>query len=180
MAGAHPRLDAFLASIERQAYRFALHYTRDRDDALDLVQDAMLRLARRYAERPDDEYAPLFFGILRNRVRDWQRREIVRSRVFFWRSRGDSADADPVDIAPGPASATPEHRTRSAAAMVALDAALTELPTRQREVFLMRTLDGMDVQSTAAALGIGEGSVKTHHSRAVHRLRKILGEHWDG
>lgn len=179
MVRAHSRLDTFLASVERQAYRFALHYTRDRDDALDLVQDAMLRLARRYADRPDDEYPPLFFGILRNRVRDWQRREIVRSRIFFWQGRADGADADPVDVAPDPTGATPETHARLDAALGALDAALTQLPTRQREVFLMRTLDGMDVQSTAAALGIGEGSVKTHHSRAVHRLRAILGDHWD-
>jgi len=173
-------LNAFLASIERQAYRLARHYTRDGEEACDLVQEAMLRLAQHYAGRAPEEWPPLFFRILRNRIRDWQRREILRARIFFWqrpRSEDDDEPADPIERAVDPMGATPERDSVADAAMGALDTALQALPARQREVFLLRTLDGMDVQAAAAAMGVSEGSVKTHYSRAVHRLREMLGEH---
>jgi len=175
-------LDAFLSSIERQAYRIAWHHTNNHADALDLVQDAMMRLARVYASRAVDDWRPLFFGILRNRIRDWQRHEKIRNRVFFWR-RGSTSDGDepedPIEQAVDVADAGPEREAIAHGALHALEAALKQLPARQREAFLLRTLDGMDLRATAAAMGVSEGSVKTHYSRAVHRLRAMLGAHWD-
>jgi len=172
------RLDAFLADVEGRAYRIVLLQVRNPDDALDIVQEAMIRLVRRYRNRPEDEWAPLFYRILQNGTRDWHRRQAVRRRVFSLFSRDNTAEEDVVERVPGPASDDPLGRLERDGAMQALAAALGELPARQREAFLLRHLEGLDVQQTAAAMGCSDGSVKTHYSRAVHRLRARLGEHW--
>lgn len=171
-------LDAFLREVESRAFRIALVTVRDRDDALDIVQDAMIRLVTRYAEKPKEEWRPLFYRILSNRVRDWHRRGAVRNRVlsFFGGQEGDGPD--PIVAASGPESANPVEELSTAQAMEALEDALRELPDRQRQAFMLRNFEGMDVAATARAMGCSDGSVKTHHSRAVARLRELLGEHW--
>ena len=170
-------LNGFLASVERRAYRMAQIALRHEDDALDAVQDAMLQLARRYAHRPSDEWRPLFYRILENRIRDVQRRRAVRSRVLAflpWSSEGED-DTDPVERAPDPAPG-PATQVEGDEIGGALQRAVSMLPARQREAFLLRSLEGLDVAETAAAMGCSEGSVKTHYSRAVHSLREQLGE----
>jgi len=169
-------LNGFLASVERRAYRMAQIALRHDEDALDAVQDAMLQLARRYARRPSDQWRPLFYRILQNRIRDLQRRRAVRSRVlaFLPWSGEDDAD-DPVARAPDPAPG-PADEVEGGEIGAALQRAVAELPARQREAFLLRSLEGLDVAETAAAMGCSEGSVKTHYSRAVHALREQLGE----
>jgi RNA polymerase sigma-70 factor (ECF subfamily) len=173
-------LNAFLADVERKAYRMANIALRHDADALDAVQDAMLQLSRRYATRPQAEWRPLFYRILENRIRDAQRRRTVRGRVMAWlpwnADDGDIA-ADPLDQAPDPTPG-PVARAEGAEIMTALQAALQKLPARQRECFLLRSLEGMDVAETAAAMGCSDGSVKTHYSRAVQSLREQLGEFW--
>lgn len=177
-------LNRFLADVEGRALRIAEIAVRDRDDALDLVQEAMIRLARRYAHRDSDEWAPLFYRILQNGVRDWHRRRMVRNRVMVWlghdSSRDDSDESrDPVATAPDPAGRLPEQQLSGREAMAALEAALRALPVRQREAFMLRTFEGLDVAGTATAMGVSPGSVKTHFSRAVHSLRAALGDHWE-
>ena len=173
------KLNRFFADVEKRALRIAEISIRDRDEALDLVQDAMIRLARNYASKPADELAPLFYRILQNRIRDWQRRQAVRSRVMVWFGRGnEDNDYDPVAAAPDPAGRAPDEKLESDEAMASLEDALARLPGRQREAFMLRTFEGLDVAGTAAAMGCSEGSVKTHYSRAVHSLRETLGEHW--
>ena len=173
------RLNRFFAEVELRALRIAEISLRDRDEAMDVVQDAMIRLARNYARKPESEWTPLFYRILQNRIRDSQRRRAVRNRVMGWFGRGDSEeDYDPIASAPDPAGRTPEELLESREAMAGLERALADLPTRQREAFMLRTFEGLDVHDTAEAMGCGEGSVKTHYSRAVHSLRKTLGEHW--
>jgi len=173
------RLNRFFADVEGRAFRIAEISIRDRDEALDLVQDAMIRLARTYASRPDEEWTPLFYRILRNRIRDWQRRQAVRNRVMVWFGKSaDDNDYDPIAAAPDPDGRTPDEILESREAMASLESALAGLPARQREAFMLRTFEGLDVAGTAAAMGCGEGSVKTHYSRAVHSLRESLGEHW--
>lgn len=173
-------LNRFFAEVERRALRIAEIGVRDRDEALDLVQDAMIRLARKYADRNVTEWTPLFYRILQNGVRDWHRRQAVRNRVMVWFGRGDREDRDydPVAAAPDPGGRTPEEELQSSEAMASLQDGIAELPGRQREAFMLRTFEGMDVAGTAIAMGCSEGSVKTHYSRAVHALRKTLGEHW--
>jgi len=173
------RLNRFFAGVEKRALRIAEISIRNRDDALDLVQDAMIKLARNYAGRPDEEWTPLFYRILQNRIRDWQRRQAVRNRVMVFFGRGnEDDDYDPVAAAPDPAGRTPDEELQTAEAMQGLENAISELPGRQREAFMLRTFEGLDVAGTAKAMGCSEGSVKTHYSRAIHSLRDTLGEHW--
>jgi len=171
-------LNQFLASVELKAYKIAQAGLRHQDDALDAVQDAMLQLARAYASRPPEEWKPLFYRILENRIRDMQRRRTVRGRVMAWlpfRRDEDEEDVDPLAQAPSPELA-PVARLELDEAMSALDGALTELPERQRQAFLLRNLEGLDVAQTAQAMGCSEGSVKTHYFRALQALRLKLGE----
>ncbi len=174
------QLNQFLAGVERRALRFAEIAVRDRDEALDLVQDAMIKLARNYAEQPEDEWTPLFYRILQNGIRDWYRRQAVRNRVMVWFGRGAKADDDydPVAQAPDPAGRSPDEQAQTAEAMEQLESAVGKLPARQREAFMLRTFEGLDVAGTAVAMGCSQGSVKTHYSRAVHTVRDALGEHW--
>ncbi|HEX6994874.1 MAG TPA: RNA polymerase sigma factor [Gammaproteobacteria bacterium] len=172
-------MDRFLREIEARAYRIAMLGLRNRDDALDAVQDAMLRLVRRYGRRPSDEWRPLFYRILQNRVRDLQRRRRFRTAVLGLFTDADDG-REPIDEAPGPAHADPLEQTSATSAMAALEQALAALPARQREAFVLRCLEGLDVAETAAAMRCTEGSVKTHYSRAVHRLRALLGAHIGG
>jgi len=173
------RLNRFFAEVEKRALRIAEISIRERDEAHDLVQDAMIKLARNYADRPADEWTPLFYRILQNRIRDWQRRQAVRKRVMVWFGKGsEDNDYDPVAAAPDPAGRTPDEELQNEEAMLSLEGAISGLPGRQREAFMLRTFEGLDVAGTAAAMGCSEGSVKTHYSRAIHSLRETLGEHW--
>jgi len=172
-------LDRFLASVEKRAFRIARISVQHEDDALDIVQDAMLQLARRYGQRPSEEWRPLFYRILQNRIRDCQRRRKVRARVFSWFPRvADEPDGfDPMEAVPDGAAA-PVERLMTDEAMVELERALGALPSRQQEAFMLRNFEGLDVAATAVAMGCSEGSVKTHYSRAVHTLRERLeGSH---
>jgi len=171
-------LDGFLKRVEVSAFKIAMVSVRDRDEALDIVQDAMMRLATSYARRPPEEWRPLFFRILKNRIRDWGRRRSVSQRVISFFSGQDGEDVDPIVAAAGPEGDDPETQASGDEAMVALEAALRELSARQREVFMLRNFENLDVAGTAIAMGVTDGSVKTHYSRAVARLREILGDHW--
>jgi len=174
------QLNQFLAEVERRALRIAEIAVRDRDEALDLVQNAMIKLVNNYASRPQAEWTPLFYRILQNGVRDWHRRQKVKNRVMVWFGRGKS-DGDEYDVvasAPDLAGRSPEQELQTGQAMQKLEGAVHALPGRQREAFMLRTFEGLDVAGTAAAMGCSEGSVKTHYSRAIHTLRDKLGEHW--
>jgi RNA polymerase sigma-70 factor, ECF subfamily len=173
-------LDRFLVSVEKRAFRIARIAVRDDDDALDIVQDAMLQLARRYAQRPADEWRPLFYRILQNRIRDCQRRRKVRARLMSWLPGWKAEDDEAGDPYDGVADARPQPHDLLATdqAMIRLERALGELPGRQQEAFMLRNFEGLDVAQTAAAMGCSEGSVKTHYSRAVHTLREQLGAAW--
>jgi RNA polymerase sigma-70 factor (ECF subfamily) len=171
-------LDAFLAQVERRAFRMAELQLGHREDAFDAVQDAMLRLVRHYREKPAGEWAPLFWGILRRRIVDLQRRRKVRSIVVGWLGGGRDGDGEelpawePADRSPGPLD-----RLQDAQSYRDMAAAVRRLPQRQREAFMLRVLEGLDVAETARAMGCSEGSVKTHLSRAMHHLRDQL-EDW--
>jgi RNA polymerase sigma-70 factor, ECF subfamily len=171
-------LERFLASVERRAFQIARMALRDADEALDVVQDAMLKLARNYATRPSDEWRPLFYRILNNRIRDGQRRRMVRNKLFGWLPGFDDQEqGDPYEAVPD-AGQQPGERLQMDNAMVVLQQAIGDLPPRQQQAFMLRNFEGMDVAQTARAMGCTEGSVKTHYSRAVHTLRERLGEVW--
>lgn len=171
-------LERFLAAVERRAFRIARVATRDDDDALDVVQEAMISLARHYGRRPAEEWRPLFYRILNNGIRDFMRRRKVRARIIAWWGTPAGADDggfDPMAAQPDPEGG-PMQQLEGEQALEALEAGLAELPHRQREAFVLRALEGLDVADTAVAMGCSEGSVKTHYFRAVHALRQKLGE----
>lgn len=172
------RLQAFLAGIEGRAFRIAQIATADRDEALDLVQEAMMKLAQNYAQRAEEEWKPLFYSILQSRIRDWHRRQSVRNRFRAWFVRHDEEDEeDPLEQLPAPRSSEPSSHLENEQFMARLDAELGALPYRQQQVFLLRVWEGLDIAQTAAAMQCSESSVKTHHARALERLRSQLEEH---
>jgi RNA polymerase sigma-70 factor (ECF subfamily) len=171
-------LETFLASVERKAFRIAQIALRHEADALDVVQDAMMQLSTRYASRPPEEWRPLFYRILENRVRDVQRRRSVRNRVMAylpWHGEDEEEPVDPIDQALDKAPAPPAQ-LESDEAMAALERAIAGLPARQRQAFLLRNFEGLDVAQTAATMRCSQGSVKTHYFRALQALRTKLGE----
>lgn len=171
-------IESFLREVEKRAYRIAAMGIGDADEAFDLVQDAMISLVRRYSKRPREEWRPLFYRILSNRIRDFHRRRRVRHSVLRYFGGQEGEDPDPVALAGDPARTGPEDEAARGEAMVALERALRELPARQREAFMLRNFEGLDVAETAVAMGCSSGSVKTHFSRATHRLREILDEYY--
>jgi len=172
-------MDAFLAGVEQKALVLARISLRHVDDAHDVVQDTMIRLVRKYADRPRDEWKPLFYRILRNRIIDQQRRHNVRQRIMAWLPATDGAP-DPIAEAPGVSSDQPDRQLELSQSMTNLGAAVQALPARQQQAFLLRTIEGMSVAQTAIAMGCSGGSVKTHYSRAIHSLRATLGDEWGG
>jgi len=170
-------LDQFLKTVERRALRMAELATASRDEALDLVQDAMFGFTRHYADKAQSEWTPLFYRVLDNRLNDWHRRRQVRSRWIGVFSRDADDEEDQIAQAPDAADPGPLLRLAGSQAAIALDRALTALPHRQRQAFLLRVWEGLDVAATAAVMCCSEGSVKTHLSRALSALRRALEEH---
>lgn len=171
-------LDEFLKHVERRGLRMAELGTGNREDALDLVQDAMFGFVRHYAHKPAAEWAPLFYRVLDSRLNDWHRRSRVRNRLtrVFGHRNGNDED-DEIAGAPDPNDPGPLRRLAGDRATQALDCALQRLPMRQRQTFLLRVWEGFDVASTARTMRCSEGSVKTHLSRALTALRRELEDH---
>jgi RNA polymerase sigma-70 factor (ECF subfamily) len=178
------QLSSFLADVERRAFRQAQYAVHDEEAALDIVQDAMLKLAESYADRPSDEWPMLFQRILQNTIRDYYRRHKVRSSwVSLFSSliptRHDEEDEfdvlETMEVeGEGETFLSPERQLDRAQTLALIASGLERLPSRQREAFLLRYLEEMDVADTAAAMGCSEGSVKTHCSRATHTLAEWL------
>ena len=170
-------LDQFLSSVEKRAFKIAQLGLRNDDDALDAVQDSMMKLVQSYASRAVDEWRPLFYRILANRIRDMQRRRTVRGRIMAWLPvRVDEEEEfDPIAEAPSH-DPGPAKRLELDEAIGVLETAVAELPARQQQAFLLRNFEGLDVGQTASAMGCSEGSVKTHYFRALENLRAKLGE----
>ncbi len=175
-------LSDFLKSVEKRAFKRAVYAVRNDDAALDIVQDAMFRLAEKYADRPAAELPLVFQRILSNATMDWFRRERVRGAVVQNLSDFDTGDDDgDFDLLETLHALEDTLGTESAADAVSraqilqrIDAEVAELPGRQREAFLLRYWEEFDVAETAVVMGCSEGSVKTHCSRAVHALAKAL------
>lgn len=172
------RLSAFLAAHEARAFRLAQFATRNREDALDIVQDAMLSLARNYADRDEATWRALFYRILESRIRDWQRRSWVRNRLrqFFAHAEDPDRD-DPLEQQADTSAAQPDTQVAAGEFRAGLEAALSALPWRQQQAFLLRLWEGLDIRATAAAMQCSESSVKTHYARALEKLRQALEYH---
>lgn len=154
--------------------------TRNTDDALDIIQEAMFKLVEKYANRPATEWGPLFTTILQSKINDWHRKRQKGFRFFGWLNQNDEDEkSDPMQNAIDEKAKTPEQHALATSRIDVLEQALHELPARQLQVFLLRNWEGLSVEETASTMNISGGSVKTHYSRAVHSLRLMLGEHWE-
>ncbi len=172
-------LSDFLKSVDRRAFKRTAYTVRDDDAALDIVQDAMIRLAENYADRPAAELPLLFQRILSNATMDWFRRQKVRNAVVQNLSDFESADSgDDFDLLElldvGDRAESAADAVNRTQVLTVIDRAVGDLPARQREAFLLRYWEELDVAETAAVMGCSQGSVKTHCSRAVHALAKAL------
>ena len=173
-------LSDFLADVERRAFKQTAYAVRDDHTALDIVQDAMMKLAEKYGERPAAEFPMLFQRILQNTMRDFWRRQKVRNLwttllSSFGGNDADGEDRDPLEtIDVEDDSDEPSVLLARNQTIALIERALEKLPPRQREAFVLRYWEEMDVAETAAAMGCSEGSVKTHCSRAVQALSKAL------
>ena len=175
-------LSDFLGGVERRAYKQALFAIRDEHLALDVVQDAMLKLAEKYGERPAAELPLLFQRILQNVIRDFYRRQKVRalwttpvSALFGGENDEDHDPFETLEVESASKSMEPPPDQLARSQVLALiEKALAKLPQRQRQAFLLRYWEEMDVAEAAKVMGCSEGSVKTHCSRATHALAAIL------
>ena len=175
------QLSLFLEGVERRAFKQAMFAVHDEDAALDIVQDSMMKLAEKYGDRPDTEFPMLFQRILQNTIRDYYRRSKVRSMwttVLSAFSPDDDEDHDPLETLMSEqdqrGAQTPESELLRSQTLELIEIELKKLPARQREAFVMRYWEDMDVAETAEVMGCSEGSVKTHCSRATHTLAAAL------
>jgi RNA polymerase sigma-70 factor (ECF subfamily) len=175
-------LSDFLKSVEKRAFKRAVYAVRDEDAALDIVQDTMIRLSEKYFDRPASELPLLFQRILSNATMDWFRRQKVRNAVVKnfsdFEPAGGDGDFDILEslevLGGSLASESASDSVSRAQILLAVEEEVAQLPARQREAFLLRYWEELDVAETAASMGCSEGSVKTHCSRAVHALAKAL------
>ncbi len=176
-------LSDFLKSVEKRAFKRSVYHVRDDEAALDIVQDSMMKLAEHYGDKPLEELPMLFQRILSNCTLDWFRRQKTRNALFsnlgdFESDPQEGTDFDlletflATDVSERVESA--EDVTRRAQILREIETQIQALPARQREAFLMRYWEDMDVAETAAAMGCSEGSVKTHCFRAVQALSQAL------
>jgi RNA polymerase sigma-70 factor (ECF subfamily) len=175
-------LSDFLASVEKRAFKRTVYHVREAESALDIVQDSMMKLAEHYGDKPVAELPMLFQRILSNCTLDWFRRQKTRNALFSnlsdFESAGEDGEFDLLETYDSSDDSqqveSAEDSTRRAQVLRQIESEIQELPARQREAFLMRYWEDMDVAETAAAMGCSEGSVKTHCSRAVQALSKAL------
>ena len=176
-------LSDFLKSVDKRAFKRTLYHVRNEESALDIVQDSMLKLAQHYGDKPAGELPMLFQRILSNSTFDWFRRQKTRNALFsnmsdFEGPDGADGDFDLLETLPsshgGAIAHSAEDLVRRAQTMQEIETAIQALPPRQREAFLMRYWEEMDIAETAAAMGCSEGSVKTHCFRAIQTLGKLL------
>ena len=151
----------------------------NQEEALDIVQDAMLAFVSKYSDHPESEWMPLFYRVVQSRIIDWQRRSLVRNRLRQWFGHSedsDEQDENPIDMLVDKKAVSIESKLIGDEFTVSLEAALRNLPLRQRQAFLLRAWEELSTQQTATAMGCSQGSVKTHYSRALHALRTCLEE----
>lgn len=179
-------LSDFLKSVEKRAFKRSLYHVRNEESALDIVQDSMMKLSTHYGDKPVNELPMLFHRILSNCTMDWFRRQKTHNALFshmsdFEKSGGDGGEGGDFDLLEawggpdnGERAQSAEDLARRGQTLQSIEIEIQQLPARQREAFLMRYWEEMDVAETAAAMGCSEGSVKTHCFRAVQALSKAL------
>ncbi len=161
-------IEQFLKEIEHRAFRRTLLATRHEADALDIVQDAMIKLVNKYSNKPHNEWKPLFLRILENNILDWHRKEQLKQRLFFWRHDDTEThnEIEMVDESANPLSLLDSEKLGEQLIKV-----IEQLPFKQQQCFLLRSWEGLSVRETAKVMKINENSVKSHYFRAINKLR---------
>ena len=177
-------LEEFLKFIERRAFHMARISTNNVDDAHDIVQDTMYKLVEKYADKAPADWKPLFYTILRSKTNDYYRRSAIRDKVFPWR-KPDSNESDDyleplINLSISAGTDDPDSMLVRSERLQQLTSAIKQLPLRQQQAFMFRAWEGLSTLQTATAMGCTEGSVKTHYSRAMKRLRALLGDYYEG
>jgi RNA polymerase sigma-70 factor (ECF subfamily) len=175
-------LSDFLKSVEKRAFKRSMYHVRNEESALDIVQDSMMKLAEHYGHKSPEELPMLFQRILVNCTMDWFRRQKTQNELFSRMSDFESGNEDDnfniLEVLSQSANSeqneSAENHANRAQTLQQIEMAIQDLPARQREAFLMRYWEEMDVAETATAMGCSQGSVKTHCSRAVAALGKAL------
>jgi RNA polymerase sigma-70 factor (ECF subfamily) len=170
-------LNSFLSSMEKRAFRMAELATSNTDQAMEIVQDAMLALVNKYSHKSEADWGPLFHRILQSKIRDWYRRSKTRNSIFGILGFRHDDNEDPIQKMEDIKSPGPEETTDSEQLMAITLSAIRTLPLRQQQAFLLRAWEGYDVRETAEAMGCSQGSVKTHYSRATRALQQQLEAH---
>ena len=174
-------IDQWLKDIGRRALMMAEFAVHDRDISQDLVQDSLLAFISRYADKPAEQWTPLFYTILRSQIMDWKRRQARRSKWLTWfsshnRDDGDDEDEHPINAIATPTDENPATLLANADDIAVVQRILSRLPERQQQAFLLRAWEGLDISTTANIMDCGESSVKAHYSRALLALRLGLNE----
>jgi RNA polymerase sigma-70 factor (ECF subfamily) len=169
-------MEAFLADIEKKAYHIAAFAAGSHADALDLIQDSMIKLVTNYADKPAEQWKPLFYKILRNRITDWHRHQKVKNLLFFRKNpqNEDKEDEWPPAMNVEQNPDTPEAVLKKAQQQATAIEHLKTLSGKQQQCFLLRSWEGMSTAQTADIMGCSQGSVKTHYSRAVIKMRTLM------
>ena len=174
-------MEEFLKSVEKKAFRMIQIATGHTDGAMDLLQDSMMSFVRKYSNKSESEWKPLFYRVVQNRIRDWYRREKVKKLFFI----PISGKRDGQDKEPDPFESIADHKgidslttLKTSQAMEKLNDVLKQLPARQQQAFLLRSWEGLSTKETARAMGCTQGTVKTHYSRAVTKLKQELEGTW--
>ncbi|HHC74539.1 MAG TPA: RNA polymerase sigma factor [Thiothrix sp.] len=172
-------VETFLHAVERKAFVIARMNTDDDEEALDLVQEAMFTLVRKYKDRPAEELPPLFHTILYSKINDWHRKQKVRNRwrVFFNQNNDSDNSTDIESSVPQVLFSEPDKEMQQQEETLRITALIKQLPPRQQQALVLRAWEGYNVAETAKIMKCSEGSVKTHYSRAVHSLRAHLASH---
>lgn len=168
-------INLFLLDVEKKAYRMALLSVGGHADAIDLVQDSMFKLAVKYENKPAQEWKPLFYKILQNRIRDWQRQQKLKNLMFFWKPAEAEGQDEEWPAAESSERERPEQALSTSQQQDLVLKELAMLSEKQRQCFLLRSWEGLSVIETASIMGCSQGSVKTHYFRAVNKLRTALG-----
>ncbi len=173
-------MEHFLAQVEKKAFRMAEIATQNQSDALDIVQDAMIKLVEKYSDKPAAEWKPLFYRILQNRIMDHFRHKKLINSIFFWKKEivdDYSCEQDSKqELNQEPDERTPEREIQGQRNIKTVTQALKDLPLRQQQCFMLRSWEGLSVKETADIMGCTEGSVKTHYSRARDALSLAIKE----
>jgi RNA polymerase sigma-70 factor (ECF subfamily) len=169
-------MDFFLAQIEKKAYTIVKMSVGGHADAIDLLQDSMLKLVVKYADKPPQEWKPLFYRILHNRINDWHRQQKLKRLLFFWIPTDADINPDDVLVDESKPLGKPEESMNIAQQRETVLNELSALSEKQRQCFLLRSWEGLSVAETSKIMGCSQGSVKTHYFRAVNKLRSVLAE----